>query len=224
MCARFSLTAPLPEIEAFLGAELDAELPPRANVAPTLDVPALVLNGGARELRLFRWGLVPYWAKDQSTKFINARSETVLEKAAFRDSFKKRRCVIPADGFYEWRDEPIEESLFDDKPAKTAKRPYLFSRNHGLMGMAGLWDRWRSPDGAVSETFTILTTEPNVTLEPFHDRMPCILDPADFDSWISPEDSPERLMALLRPFPDDEMKLQSADPKLNNVRYEPCAL
>jgi putative SOS response-associated peptidase YedK len=230
MCARFSLVAPVADIENFLGAEFEADLPPRANVAPTLDVPALVSTKEGRRIKLLRWGLVPYWADDPSIghRLINARSETAAEKPAFREAFKRRRCVIPANGFYEWEDIPAEPSLdlgLEPGPkGKTIKQPYFFHRADGqLMGMAGVWERWKQPDGQVMETCAVLTTEPNKTLARFHDRMPCILDPEDFNIWLSAEETPQSLMPLLEPLPDELITYVEADRKINNPRYEPHA-
>jgi putative SOS response-associated peptidase YedK len=182
-------------------------------------------------MKSLRWGLVPYWSENASgaARLINARSETAIEKPAFRDAFRKRRCVIPADGFYEWREESDEPTLdlgFDSLPGgKTHKQPYHFRRRDGHpMALAGLWESWKDAAGKRLETFTILTTEPNRTLRDFHDRMPCILDRADVDLWLSGAETPESLMPLLRSLPDEAIRWERADVRLNNVRYEPCAL
>jgi putative SOS response-associated peptidase YedK len=233
MCARFSLVTPLQELANYFEAGLDPEIeiPRRANVAPTLEVPAVVEGKDGRTIKLLRWGLVPFWADSPAmgTKLINARAETALEKPAFREAFRQRRCVIPADGFYEWREEPDEEPTLDlglgPGGGKTHKQPYHFRRTDGApMSLAGLWERWKDASGQRLETFTILTTDPNAVLKDFHDRMPCILDREDVDLWLSSDETPESLIPLLRSFPDEEIAVERADMKLNNPRYEPCAL
>ncbi len=233
MCARFSLVTPLTELATYFEAGLDPEIdiPPRANVAPTLEVPALIEDAEGRRIKLLKWGLVPYWADDPSmgTKLINARSESAIEKPAFREAFKRRRCVIPATGFYEWREESDEQTLdFGLPPSPNdskRKQPYFFQQKDGHpMALAGLWERWKDANGKSLETFTILTTEPNAVVKDFHDRMPCILGRSDLDFWLDPNESAEALLPLLKSFPDDEVTFTKADPKINNVRYEPCAL
>ena len=233
MCARFSLVTALQELANYFEAGLDPEIEisRRANVAPTLEVPAIVEGKEGRKIKLLKWGLVPFWADSPSmgTKLINARAETALEKPAFREAFRQRRCIIPADGFYEWRDEPDEEPMLDlgfgPDGGKTHKQPYHFRRADGApMSLAGLWERWNDSNGKRLETFTILTTDPNEVVKDFHDRMPCILEREDVDLWLSQDETPESLQPLLRSFPKDEIAVERADTKLSNPRYEPCAL
>ncbi len=230
MCARFSLVTPLTELASYFEAGLDVEIdiPARANVAPTLEVPVIVGKSGDRHIKVLRWGLVPSWATTASAgaKFINARSETAREKPAFREAFRRRRCIIPADGFYEWREESDEVTLdlgLDPSPnGKTKKQPYHFRQKDGHpMSLAGLWERSQDANDRILESFTILTTEPNKTLQEFHDRMPCILHRADIDIWLQEDVPLEALMPFLQSFPDDQIEVEKADPRINNVRFEP---
>jgi len=178
-----------------------AEVPPveaRYNVAPTQKILAVRQSATGREMTFFKWGLVPAWAKDTSmgARLINARSETVREKPSFREAFKRRRCVIPADGFYEWRREGSK------------KQPFFFRmRDERPFGFAGLWERWEMEgrDQAINSC-TILTTEANEVLRPMHDRMPVILHPDDYSLWLEGDERERALLGeLLRPYPAGEM-------------------
>lgn len=209
MCGRFS--------QAQI-AELDRELfkllripaaEPRYNVAPTQEAPVIrVARSGRRRLDLLRWGLIPYWAKERSigNRLINARAETAAEKPAFRDPFRRRRCAVLADGFYEWK-----------KVART-KQPFLLRRGDGRpFGLAGLWDRWRGGEEPALESFTILTTRPNELLAPIHDRMPVILPPSALDDWLGTGGlAAERIRELLRPYPPEEMTALPVSTFVNN--------
>jgi putative SOS response-associated peptidase YedK len=180
MCGRYRLSRRKQLIEEYFeAAESEHEWTPRYNIAPTQSVPVIRQNPKepVRDLSLLRWGLIPWWAKDAvgAAQMINARSETADTKPAFRDALKSRRCLIPADGFYEW------------KKAGRAKQPYCFEVNEGaLFAFAGLWDRWMDPTGKPVETCSILTTTPNAVTSAIHDRMPVILDPDDYDLWLDP--------------------------------------
>lgn len=201
MCGRFSLTTPLEGLRALFGFEELPNLAPRSNIAPTQRV-AAVRQGedGRRHLAELRWGLVPVWAKDLSigARMINARGETVAEKPAFRSAFKSRRCLIAADGFYEWQ---APES------GKGPKQPYRIEfAGRPPFAFAGLWENWRDPQekgGPRVESCTIVTTEANEPLRWLHDRMPVILAPDDFARWLAPGTDVETLQALLRPWPGE---------------------
>jgi putative SOS response-associated peptidase YedK len=204
MCGRFVLKAPVAEIKEWFGtASAPPEAEPRYNVAPTQNVLAVRFNPETRERSLdaLRWGLVPIWAKDPSigNKLINARAETLADKPSFRDAFVKRRCLIPASAFYEWK-KP-------DAP-KGTKQPYAIGMaNGGLFAFAGLWERWKTPEGDILRSCTIITTEANDTLRPIHDRMPVILGPDAYGTWLGEEEaSPEALVALMRPFDPARMR------------------
>lgn len=209
MCGRFSQTL---TGEAIASAFHLPEIPtwtPRYNIAPTQTVPAIVLNEkGDRSFKPFRWGLIPTWAKDASmgARMTNARSETVTEKPTFRSAFKQRRCLIVADGFYEWQKQ------------QGKKQPFYFRLKNGQpFGFAGLWERWQAPEGDVWETCTILTTEANDLLKEVHDRMPVMLHPEEYDRWLDPaaQDS-EALQSLLRPYETEAMMAYSVSTHVNS--------
>ena len=192
MCGRFALVATGEEVAEHYQLSEVPFVVPRYNVAPTQPVAAVRLGrDGAREFTFFQWGLIPSWAKDPSigSRMINARAETAAEKPAFRAAFKRRRCLLPATGFYEWR-----------KTGSRKQPMYIREADSGLVSLAGLWEIWPSADGGELETCTILTTTPNSLMEPIHDRMPVILDPLDYDLWLSPETPANQLNHLLRPF------------------------
>ena len=184
---------------------------PRYNVAPTQPVPVIRQHPKepVRTLSLMRWGLIPHWAKDPSIagSTINAKSETAATKPAFRDPLKFRRCLIPADGFYEW--------------AKTAngKQPHCFEINNGeLFSFAALWDRWKDPSGTRVKTCSILTTTPNAVTAPIHDRMPVILDPDSYDLWLDPGmQDVAAISELLKPYDARLMRCYPVSPRLNHV-------
>jgi putative SOS response-associated peptidase YedK len=184
---------------------------PRYNVAPTQ--PALVIRQHPKEprrvLTLMRWGLIPLWSKDTSgaAAKINARSETAATLPVFRDAMKSRRCIVPADGFYEWRRTGGQ------------KQPFCFEVQDGeLFAFAGLWERWKNPEGEWVKSFSILTTTPNVVTSTVHDRMPVILDRADYDLWLDPAiTNAEAVIDLLKPYPADQMRSYPVGPRVNNV-------
>ena len=200
MCGRFTLTVSPEDLQAaFPNFSIPGDLPPSYNIAPTQPIP-VIPNDGEDTLDFFRWGLIPSWTKpDKVGKFslINARSETAAEKPSFKASFRRRRCLILADGFYEW-----------SKPKSGgSKIPYYFTVNdHSPFAFAGLWEIWYSPDGDPIKSACILTTSPNQTVKPIHDRMPVILQPTDYQIWLNPEEGdPDQFQSLLVPFPDDLM-------------------
>ena len=212
MCGRFTLHSN----PAILAAEFDLTdfplLNPRYNIAPMQPIVALRRDAaGLRTAALLKWGLVPSWADDPKSgnRMINARSETIAEKPSFRTAFKRRRCLIPADGYYEWR-----------KVGKS-KQPYLIhAASRRPFAMAGLWESWESPDGSVVETCTLLTTSANQRLSPLHDRMPVILAEPDRASWLDPLASPPALQALLHPAPEDAMEFHSVSTLVNSPVHE----
>ncbi len=212
MCGRFTLTTPVEMVAEVFDAEAGPRLSPRYNIAPTQDVAAVRTDGGRRQLVLLRWGLVPFWAKDPAigSRMINARAETVGEKPAFRAALRKRRCLMPADGFYEWR------------RAGSVKQPMLIRRaDRAPFAMAALWERWEKGDGPALESCTIITTEPNEMMRPIHDRMPVILSAASYAEWLDPgvEDH-ERLVRLLVPCPAGELRADPVSTHVNNPRND----
>jgi putative SOS response-associated peptidase YedK len=212
MCGRYRLSRRKQVLEEyFVTASGDDDWSPRYNIAPTQPVPVIRQNPRepVRELSLMRWGLIPSWAKDSSVavSMINARSETAATKPAFRDALKSRRCLIPADGFYEWQ-----------KNGK-AKQPYCFEVNEGeLFAFAGIWDRWKNPNGNWMKTCSILTTTPNAVTSAVHDRMPVILDPDGYDLWLDPGMRDVATASeLLRPFDARLMRSCPVSTRINNV-------
>jgi putative SOS response-associated peptidase YedK len=208
MCGRFAQrTNPKALAKAFNVAEV----PPveaRYNIAPTQEILGVLESPDGREVKFFKWGLIPSWAKDASmgAKLINARSETVMEKPSFREAFKRRRCLIPADGFYEWQ------------RTNSKKQPFFFQmKDERPFGFAGLWDRWLDEHGKPIESCTILTTEANELLKPVHDRMPVILHPHDYDLWLDEDLRKVDLRhELLRPFEAAEMMAYPVSTSINS--------
>ena len=213
MCGRFALLTPGQELVEQFGVTLDKDVVPRYNIAPTQPVLAVRLarDGETREATFFRWGLIPSWSKDLSigSRLINARSETAAEKPSFRAAFKRRRCLIPASGFYEWQ-------RFNG-----GKQPmYIHSADGGAFGLAGLWEIWQTPDGGEIESCTILTTTPNELMAPIHNRMPVIIEPEDYSMWLQPEERPEDGLHLLRPYPSEKMSAYPVSTYVNSPRNE----
>jgi putative SOS response-associated peptidase YedK len=211
MCGRFALFASGDEIAVRFQLAEAPRLDARYNIAPTQTVAAVRATDASREFRFLRWGLIPSWANDPSIgyKLLNARSETVTEKASFRSAFKQRRCLIPASGFYEWKKEGKR------------KQPYFIRpRDGGLFGLAGLWERWQAPQGEMVETCTILTTEANELMRSLHERMPVIVYPRDEEEWLDPRSTPESLSALLVPFADDRMEAFPVNPHVSNAKNQ----
>jgi len=210
MCGRFTLTVdPAGLQEAFPDAVFPPRYAPRFNIAPTQPILAIP-NDGKNKADFFVWGLIPSWAKDPSLggKLINARAETLAEKPSFRGGFKYKRCLILADGFYEWKSIP------GSKP----KIPhFIFLKNRKPFAFAGLWDEWRSPDGGSVRSATIITTEPNELMSTIHNRMPVILHPRDYSRWLaaSPQ-TPAGLASLLKPFPAEEMSAHPVSALVNS--------
>jgi putative SOS response-associated peptidase YedK len=221
MCGRFQASSSPAELARWF--KTTGPIPnmrQRYNAAPTQDLPIVLRDAesGERRLEALRWGLVPFWAKDAKIAYstINAMAETVATKPAFRDAFKSRRCLVPADGFYEWQ----------KLDAKT-KQPYRIVMAEGSpMAFAGLWERWKDPaSGETVRSFTIITTAPNALCAPIHNRMPVILDPADFPTWLGEAPTaPEQLKALLRPYPPERMEAHMIGLRIGNVKNDDAAL
>jgi putative SOS response-associated peptidase YedK len=220
MCGRFARRSTQEVLADWFGVELE-DMPwfaPSFNVAPQSVQPVVRLNrdSGDREFALLRWGLVPFWAKHAKFGYstINARAEEAASKPAFREALKKRRCLVPADAFYEWM-----------KPNAKLKIPYAIALTSGEpCALAGLWESWRPAEGPSIETFTILTTDPNEVTEPFHNRMPVILEPKDYDRWLEPGDPARPPIDLLRPYPAARMRAWPVSARVGNVRNNDPAL
>jgi putative SOS response-associated peptidase YedK len=210
MCGRYSITtAPEALRRLFKFLNPPPNLPPRYNLAPTQDAPVVRLDKqGGRELAMMRWGLVPYWSKGPGHGYsmINARAETVASKASFRSALERRRCLVPADGFFEWRKDGRH------------RLPYHITMKDGQpFAFAGLWERWKSPAGEKLDSFTIIVTDANAAIAPIHDRMPVILDEAGADLWL--EAKPERrdeIVALMKPLPADAVALRRVSTRVND--------
>jgi len=212
MCGRYRLSRRKQIIEQYFGsAHWDEDWSPRYNIAPSQPVPVVCQNPQKRirELSLMHWGLIPYWAKDASgsASTINARSETAATKPAFRDPLKYRRCLIPADGFYEWQ------------RTGNIKQPYCFEVRDGeLFAFAGLWDSWRNSDGQWIKTCSILATTPNAVTSVIHDRMPVILDPNYYDRWLDPRvTDASAVSGLLKPYDGSQMRRYPVSTRINHV-------
>lgn len=208
MCGRFSLTSDEQQLNMFF--ELsggNAPYVPRYNGAPTQLLP-VITSEVPKKLQLFRWGLIPNWAKEVSrVPLINARSETLEDKPSFKNIFARRRCLVPADGFYEW--------VHSGK-----KLPYRFTlADESLFAFAGIWDSWKSPAGECINSFAILTTEANEMMEPIHDRMPVILQKEHFNSWLAKSNEQE-LKPLLKPLPSNKMKKYRVPETINKATAE----
>jgi putative SOS response-associated peptidase YedK len=226
MCGRFVSTSAPERIAAYFGAEASVEtLGQNFNVAPTNDIYGVVADAdGALELEVFHWGLIPAWAKERKIgqRMINARAETLAEKNAFKGVFKKHRCIVPMDGFYEWA-AGVEGGPVT-KAGKLAKRPHFIHRVDGEpLAVAGLWSAWRDKEAGNEAPWlhsaTVVTTAANGTMAPIHDRMPVILPKAMWPLWLDPTNQNiEMLQKLLVPAPDDLLTMHEVSTDVNNVR------
>ena len=218
MCGRYYRRSDKQRIaEAFrLGklTDLPLEVAPSFNIAPTTMQPVIVADRdtGERTLRVMRWGLIPVWAKDPKAlglSTINAKAEILMDKPMWRTPFKRRRCLVVGDGFYEWK----------KLDAKT-KQPYAFRlKDDAPLAFAGVWEHWKAPDGALEwDTFSILTTDPNDLTASVHNRMPVILKPSDYDRWLDTTETERPPVDLLRPYDAELMTAHPVDPRVGNVR------
>ena len=209
MCGRYSIGVSPEELEGVFEAPISGQVAlPRWNVAPTQDAPAVVVDqSGERGTRTLSWGLVPRWAEGSGgTRWINARAESVSSKPAFREAFECRRCLIPADGFYEWVQQGAR------------KQPYWIHHGQGgLLGFAGLWERWQSPAGEALEAFTILTTTPNALVAPLHDRMPVVVDPEAWTAWLDRATPLAVVRALLVPAQEELLAARAVSTLVNRA-------
>lgn len=215
MCGRYTITVTLEELMEIFDLE-DATgigpYRPRYNIAPTQMVPAIIAHEGRNRIGELRWGLIPQWAKDDKVGFqtINAKAETIIEKPAFRTPFMRKRCLIPADGFFEWKKDG------------SAKQPYrIVLKDRKLFAMAGLYDTWINPDGQKISSCTIITTTPNELMADIHNRMPVILRREDEAAWLDrANQDTEQLLSLLKPYASDLMKAYRVSSAVGNVRND----
>jgi putative SOS response-associated peptidase YedK len=213
MCGRFSMAVPLPALlSRFPVGRAPSSLVPRYNIAPSQKAP-IILNDGGPAIEELRWGLIPSWAKDPAigNKLINARAETLQEKASFKRPFQSRRCLVPADGFYEWRFTRTTKGKIPMRIRLKSREPFA---------MAGLWERWKNAEGLELRTFTIITTEANDALKSIHERMPVILKRKDEEQWLDPKTQAMRLTALLAPYPGEEMEAYEVSKLINNASVD----
>jgi putative SOS response-associated peptidase YedK len=214
VCNRYRLTYAKPYLAERFDASGEIEERPRYNIAPTQQVITVRMEDGkkTRKFTTMRWGLIPCWAKDMSigTQTLNARSETVTTKPAFREPILTKRCLIPADGFYEW------------KKTGSVKQPYCFEVGEGeVFALAGLWDQWKSLEGQIIESCTVLTTSANCLVAEMHDRMPVIVPPDKYDVWLDPDVNDFNVIRdILRPYDANLMRRYPVSRKLNNSRID----
>jgi putative SOS response-associated peptidase YedK len=214
MCGRYTLSKIQPEVQECIHFDqAQCELKPRYNIAPTQMAP-VIAGRFPTVLKEMRWGLIPFWAKEEKSGYsmINARAESVREKPSYRHSFQRRRCLVPADSFYEWQKQP----------GSTRKQPMrILLQSEQPFAFAGLWDQWNSPDDRVIESYTIITSEPNDLIRPIHDRMPVILHAKDHERWLDPAYADTDVLArLFVPFPASEMKTHPVSTKVNNPKFD----
>jgi len=214
MCGRFARQSTRDLLANWFGVDFETmpQFAPSYNVAPSSVQPVVRLNrdSGSPEFALLRWGLVPLWAKDSKFSYstINARAEEAATKPAYREALKRRRCLVPADAFYEWQ-----------RIDKKTKHPYAIALSSGdPYAFAGLWESWKPKDGPPLESFTILTTDANELMEPIHNRMPVILERSDYLRWLDPGDPARPPVDLLRPYPAEKMRAWPVSERVGNVR------
>jgi putative SOS response-associated peptidase YedK len=212
MCGRYTLIAEGRQWQRKLGLQEEPRLEARYNIAPSELIAIVRRAHGGNHLAVVQWGLVPFWADDAKIahRLINARGETAGKKPAFRAAMRYRRCLVPADGFYEWQE------------TDSGKQPmYVRLAGGQVFAMAGLWESWESPAGEVRESATILTTEANALVERMHDRMPVIVEPEDYDRWLDPGmQKPEQVQDICRPYPAEEMGAWPVCRAVSNPRYK----
>ena len=215
MCGRFTLATDLNAVAKAFGVNPSLQAQPRYNVAPTQEVVSILRNGSAH-MEWLQWGLIPSWAKDETigAKMINARAETLAEKPSFKRLLRSKRCLVVADGFYEWKKE------------QGGKIPmYITLKDGSPFAFAGLWDLWHSPDGRDIRTCTLVTTQPNTLVASIHDRMPVILSADARDMWLDTALQDEQaLLPLLAPYPAEEMTARAVSRLVNNPRSEGAEL
>jgi putative SOS response-associated peptidase YedK len=212
MCGRFVITSAPEALRKLLGYKEQPNFPPRYNIAPTQPIPVIRLDQGERHFALMRWGLIPSWVKDpkQFALLINARIEGIAEKPSFRAAMKRRRCLIPADGFYEWQ-----------KRGKTKQPYFIRARSREPFAFAGLWETWTDRDGGEIETAAIVTCAANKTLAPVHERMPVIVPPEQYDAWLdSDKIEAKPAAALLGPAPGDFLEAYEISTRVNSVKND----
>ncbi len=214
MCGRYTLSAPEGAlVEAFDVPALNFDYHPRYNIAPGQPCPVVAEDGEGRRMGLIEWGFLPAWKEEPKGPFINARAESVATKASFREAFRRRRCLLPADGFYEWKAEG------------STKTPYwLHPADGGILSFAGIWESWTRPGREPRHGFAILTTDANEEVSQIHDRMPLVIAPEDRDAWLSRTSRGESLRRLMRPAPAGTFRLHAVSSRVNRPAEDDSAL
>jgi len=217
MCGRYVIYGPQSRYQEYFATEAWPDFPDRYNIAPSAPVPVIrQAPDGRRVVNLLRWGLVPNWSKDESigAKLNNARGETVSEKPSFRTAYQKRRCIVPASGYYEWQEVPGQR-----------KQPwYIHLKSGEPMAMGGLWESWTNADGEIIRTFCVITTGPNEVMTPIHDRMPVLLRREDWPAWLSPHGDQSRVAQMIGPADAGLMEAWRVSRKVSNAREEGAEL
>ena len=222
MCGRYLLSTSAEIIADLFQAELTAEFRPRYNIAPSQMIPVVELAGKSRRVSLMRWGLTPSWAKAKIgprggvrlPDFINARSETASSKPSFRNAFRQRRCIVPADGFFEWK-----KALDGSRQAHCVR-----FGDRQVFAMAAIWETWRSAEGALRQGVCVLTTQGNADLKTLHDRMPVVLHPDHYDFWLNPASALPPIEDLLQPLPDGFMEVYPVSNRVNKPGHDDADL
>jgi putative SOS response-associated peptidase YedK len=218
MCGKYVLAESPSRLAKWFEVQKPPDLPfdgQRFNIAPSQQVPIIRLGKDNREMVLAKWGLIPSWAKDAKIgyKLINARGETVASKPSFRSAFKSRRCLIPANGFYEW------------KKLDKSKQPYfMHMKDKEPFAFAGLWEHWQPAEGEAVDSCTIITTEANEFMKTLHERMPVILAPDDYSKWLAADQTPDKLLKLICPFPGEDMTAYPVSTMVNNPKNQEASL
>lgn len=209
MCGRFFLIEDAADVKKHFKAQVNIEILPRYNIAPSQNSPVICYQNAVRQLQLMRWGLIPHWSKESRLKYstINARAETVATKPVYRMPFKRSRCLVPASGFFEWQKRDA------------GKQPYLIKSSLGLMAFAGLWDHWEG-EGKSINSFTIIVTDANSKIRLIHDRMPVILDEQNYDDWLNPDADAGSLKALLKPCREEVIELFPVSRYVNSPKND----
>ncbi len=222
MCGRYTLTTPADVVAQLFRLGVIADYPPRYNIAPTQMAPVIRVSHttGERVMQMMRWGLIPFWSKDDAggAKMINARAETLTQRPAYRTLLERKRCLIPADAFYEW---------LKPASAKEKKQPYAIRlKDNRVFAFAGLWDRWKDADGEKIDSYAIVTTRPNEVAGRYHDRMPVMLvSPEHWDCWLDESiTDAEALRPLMEPPPDDAMRAYPVSPRVNSAENDDAGL
>lgn len=239
MCGRYTVSSPKQRIiDVFAVREwFEDELAPRYNAAPTQWLPIVREVDSVRRLDVLRWGLIPSWSKDpaigdRQASMINARSETVAIKPAYRAAYRRRRCLVPANGFYEWGRGELGGKqpyyIYPESSDYPAHHPaHVDAQDDSiepLLGLAGLWEHWQSADGSEIESYTILTTTPNELVRPIHDRMPVVIPAQAYARWLDPESSGEEVAGLLRPWPAERMGCHPVSKRVGQARVDDVSL